>query len=109
MTGIDAIAAERRRQIEVEGFTKEQDDRHVRGELGAAAACYAIPSRHRETCVTTFWPVTWARSWWKPAGAHDDLVSRRRDLVKAGALIAAEIDRLDRLLARKSARGAANP
>ena len=36
------------------------------------------------------WPHTWDASWWKPK-------DRRRDLVRAGALIIAEIERLDRL------------
>jgi len=37
--------------------------------------------------MENLWP--WGKEWWKPS-------DRRRDLVKAGALIAAEIDRLDR-------------
>lgn len=81
------VLAERRRQVEAEGWSPEHDDTHVRGEMMDAAICYL--HRRREEAA---WP--WDRSWWKPT-------DRRRDLVKAGALILAEIERLDRaLLAR---------
>jgi hypothetical protein len=76
------IEAERRRQIEAEGWTPEHDDEHSSGELADAAACYA---RGRQ--MSSVWP--WADEWWKPG-------TRRRELVKAGALIVAEIERLDR-------------
>lgn len=78
--GVRAIADERRRQIEVEGWTAQHDVQNRYGELASAAACYAVGS-------DAYWP--WHPEWWKPT-------NRRRDLVKAGALIAAEIDRLDR-------------
>ena len=87
--GLAAIAIERRRQIEAEGWTPEHDDQHKRGELARAGACYAIADElgsEREL----LWP--WSEDWWKPAG-------RIRNLGKAGALIAAEIDRLTRLAA----------
>lgn len=95
------VLAERARQISEEGWTPEHDDKHIRGELGAAAACYAVPSRQRRFALQHLWPSTWSELWFKPGGAHDDLTARRRDLVKAGALILAEIERLDRLLDRK--------
>ena len=41
-SGIEAIAAERQRQIEAEGWTPGHDDTHDRGELARAAACYAL-------------------------------------------------------------------
>lgn len=91
------VLAERRRQVEAEGFTAEHDDAHIRGELGAAAACYAVPSRERDAAFDSHWPETWDESWWKPTGAASDLTARRRDLVTAGALILAEIERIDRL------------
>ena len=94
-TGIELIAEERQRQIEVEGWTKEHDAEHTNDSLALAAVCYAMPSelRHYSYCplrkerVPDFWP--WAKSWWKPCPED-----RIRELVKAGALIAAEIDRL---------------
>ena len=74
------IAAERRRQVEAEGWTPEHDDAHDDNELSRAAACYAIGN-------VAYWP--WEAMWWKPK-------DRRRDLVRAAALIVAEIERLDR-------------
>lgn len=105
MTGIEAIAAERERQIKKEKWSAKHDDDHTDGSLARAAACYAIigsmdaDDRRRNkdpsptdgffNIIYTTWPRDWAWCWWKPK-------NRRRDLVRAGALIAAEIDRLDR-------------
>lgn len=80
------VLSERIRQIEVEGWSPEHDDKHRHGELAQAAACYALGE-----CAVgeeQLWPFDWI--WWKPRGD-------REDLVKAGALILAEIERLDRL------------
>lgn len=87
MTGAEAIAAERQRQIEQEGWTPEHDDLHRRGEIAQAAACYAASAGRKELNPPEAWPFDDA--WWKPK-------DRRSDLIRAGALIAAEIDRLDR-------------
>lgn len=84
------VLAERHRQMDVEGWTPEHDDHHRKGELAAAAACYAHDLRKHRVASPPYWP--WAEEWWKPT-------DRRRDLVKAGALIIAEIERLDRLAA----------
>ena len=84
------VLAERRRQQEAEGWTPEHDDEHESGDMARAAACYALSAagyRGDDPAQLRFWP--WLDSWWKPSGA-------RRDLVKAGALILAEIERLDR-------------
>lgn len=88
-SAIELIAAERRRQIEVEGWTAEHDARFTHEELALAGVCYAIPFIYRPNGgdCGSIWP--WDREWWKPT-PHD----RERELVKAGALIAAEIDRL---------------
>jgi len=90
------VAAERRRQIEREGWTLEHDDEHTNMELARAAVCYAYEATRtdyqRETdagVVPMMWPVEWDESWWKPK-------DRRRDLIRAAALIIAEIERLDR-------------
>lgn len=71
----------------------------IREIVAHAAACYALSGTPSDEAVfihgrwkdprDLFWPWTWDRSWWKPT-------NRRRDLVKAGALILAEIERLDR-------------
>lgn len=90
------VRSERDRQWNEEGFGPAQDDAHVGGELAQAAASYALASAYPvpEGRTPMIWP--WSAEWWKPSG------DRRRDLVKAGALILAEIDRLDRAgLARK--------
>mgnify|MGYP003575047526 CR=1 FL=1 len=89
MNAIEAIAAERQRQIEVEGWTPDHDDKHGNGELAKAAACYAMGQPL--SLAKTGWKIwPWEARWWKPDA------SRRRNLVKAGALIVAEIERLDR-------------
>lgn len=107
--GTDLIAAERQRQITEEGYTAEHDTGHAR-ELVQAAKCYAeearfhvaYPTRPRgEVAVDTdsemrLWP--WADRYWKPTG---DPV---RDLVKAGALIAAAIDSLSETLDSEARR-----
>lgn len=105
---IDDILAERRRQIEIEGFDPATDDKYVNGELGRAGGIYALiagsdATNYRnardgyslgdylEAMMTYYWP--WSRKWFK-------VTTRRRDLVKAGACIVAEIERLDRLSSR---------
>jgi len=91
MSAIDDIAAERRRQIEVKGWTPDHDDTHDGDELAWAAVAYAAPDGLRRFCDANdviIWP--WEPAWWKPK-------DRRRDLVRAGALILAEIERLDRV------------
>lgn len=80
------IGAERLRQRRKEGWTDEHDDKHNCNELADAAACYALgqPSQ----MIEQLWP--WTQEWWKPT-------TKRRNLIKAGALIIAEIERLDRI------------
>ncbi|MCY0418567.1 hypothetical protein OVV41_20205 [Pseudomonas aeruginosa] len=90
------VQAERRRQVEAEGWTPEHDDEHSHGQMARAAACYALAGSsapNDETAallVSLAWP--WDEQWWKPSTA-------RRDLVKACALALAEIERLDRATA----------
>ena len=92
---IAEVAAERERQITQEGWTAEHDDRHDRGELAMAAAAYAETSAifsggkplDPSWPYPAIWP--WDQTWWKPKNP-------RRDLVRAAALIVAEIERLDR-------------
>lgn len=93
MNGAELIAAERLRQVEAEGWTPEHDHSHFVGTplLAAARGYLAVPGtvdRPSDPAVSPLgWP--WAGRYWKPT--PDDRV---RELVKAGALIAAEIDRL---------------
>lgn len=105
MTGIERIAAERQRQISVEGWTPEHDAQHTDGSLAQAAACYTIIAKmimsQRVTEIVSIvlsqpprqWP--WISTWWKPS------VDPIRNLEKAGALIAAEIDRLQYVKAKE--------
>lgn len=89
--GILLVAKERKRKIEEEGWTPEHDDQHANDELALAAACYVLPEDYRGMWfIAKFWP--WDQKWWKPTPED-----RKRELVKASALIAAEIDRIDRL------------
>ncbi len=105
------VLAERSRQVNAEGWLVEHDDNHTDGSLALAAACYAAGDAIRSKSVVAIvdvslrgecpvwgkrkfrvpalWPESWAHWWWKPK-------DRRADLVRAGALILAEIERLDR-------------
>jgi len=100
--GLDRIRAERARQMNEEGWTAEHDDGHTEGELASAALCYIVayrdaaydyvvnktydPELHpAQKVCEDYWP--WDDGAWRPTGGL-------RDLEKAGALIAAEIDRL---------------
>lgn len=91
------VLAERRRQVEVEGLTPENDIDQTFGQLLDAALCYADGRQREQTfgwfepSVPAEWP--WVRTWWQPT-------DRRGDLVKAAALLLAEIERLDREAAR---------
>lgn len=99
-TGIELIADERARQISAEGWTEENDDRYESGELIDGAASYICAARKRargesEAMLCSMaeaamipWP--WEDCWWKPSEDN------KRNLVKAGALIAAELDRIQR-------------
>lgn len=83
------VLAERRRQVEKEGWTPASDDKYTANELAQAAAAYLITNdpRMQPGWIPGNWP--WSVEWWKPT-------TPRRNLVKAGALILAEIERLDR-------------
>jgi len=109
LTGVQLIAAERLRQITQEGWSPEHDREHVYDQLAYAAICYADPHKRMvkipEGVEEKKWPTVvqngveyaimppslwpWGNEEWKPT--PDDRV---RELTKAGALIAAEIDRL---------------
>lgn len=79
------VQAERRRQITAEGWTPEHDDLYCAAELPRAAAAYILNGANDE--APAIWP--FVAKWWKPRDA-------RSNYVRAGALILAEIERLDR-------------
>lgn len=89
--GIQLIQAERRRQRREEGWSLAHDRTHDADELARAAAVYALPPAYRATVVwdRSLSDLIWPRFWKAKYGPD-----RIRELVKAGALIAAEIDRL---------------
>lgn len=78
------VIAERQRQQSVKGFSTEQDDTYVGCQLAAAAICYIEPME-----AMSYWPADWHDDSFKPT-------NERRNLVKAAALIIAEIERIDR-------------
>lgn len=102
MPALEEIAAERKRQIEGEGWTPEHDDQHGNGQLARAAAFYAGygtaftytdgPAYSILNACDTLWP-------WDIFGKRPK--DTRRNLVRAGALIVAEIERLDRAAERR--------
>lgn len=98
---IKDVINERQRQINQEFYSTENDDEYEQNELLRAAVCYAEnvvrrgwvfdsnfgPDVYREEEVPDLWP--WDLDFWKPKNP-------RRDLVRAAALIIAEIERIDR-------------
>lgn len=83
-SALSDVAAERQRQQSVKGYSVEQDDTYIGGELAAAAISYIEPME-----AESYWPADWHDDSFKPS-------DYRRNLVKAGALILAEIERIDR-------------
>jgi hypothetical protein len=86
--GSARIAEERMRQIEVEGYDAMHDRHHTPQVLCRAALAYALhedPSGLVADAAAKLWP--WNKDFWKPK-------DQMRNLVRAGALIAAAIDRL---------------
>ncbi|PJG67788.1 hypothetical protein [Acinetobacter seifertii] len=94
------VLNERERQIQIKGWTNEHDDAYEKNELTRAASGYVNhvvgrswtynkerPETYRDEEVPEFWP--WAGNFWKPK-------SPREDLVRAAAILIAEIERLDR-------------
>lgn len=78
------VLKERHRQITVKGYSPEQDDTYIEGELAAAAISYIEPME-----AENYWPADWLDDSFKPS-------DYRRNLVKACALLLAEIERYDR-------------
>lgn len=83
------VATERLRQQTAEGYDAGHDDRYTDDELPRAALCYLaqVFDPVPDGAVPRLWP--WPNEFWKPK-------ARRSNLVRAAALIVAEIERLDR-------------
>ncbi len=99
------IVAERQRQVSEEKWTPEHDDQHVDGSLWRAAFFYAnmATAKYPTWAYINFrsWP--WSPEWFKPwkknpDGTTSTAVDPERCLIKAGALILAEQERLVRSL-----------
>lgn len=97
LSGAEIIVEERQRQIQVEGYTNYEDEqRYETGneDLAIAGACYAFPAEYRNPDsafmgIPQQWP--WDDTYWKPTPGN-----RVRELAKAGALIAAQIDLINK-------------
>jgi hypothetical protein len=90
LDGAEAIRRERERQKTVEGWSsKHDDDEHTGGELAQAAAAYAVGDAR-------LYPRSWSLLWWKVPRTPNGTIDRKREVEKAGALLAAEWDRLAR-------------
>lgn len=98
------VHLERLRQIDVENRSPVDDDDYSLGQLAYAAAGYAqgsVPAQQVQGCLRpSYWP--WHPRWWKPG-------SPRRMLVKAAALILAEIERIDRSALKSAEVGGDEP
>lgn len=94
------IGDERTRQILVEGYGSQHDDAHADFELARGAsvlALYAAMPQCDRDVGAQIGPHLYGSSWiWPWAVEHFKLTTPRRDLIKAAALIIAEIERIDR-------------
>ena len=92
---VQAVLAERFRQIDQEGWSSEHDDAHVCGVFGRASGSFIIYAGSQSPIMPHEWP--WASEWWKPQGY-------RRDLVRGVALGIAEGERFDRARHKRERR-----
>lgn len=104
LSGAEAIVVERWRQITVEGWGSEHDAQLDQGELIAGAVAYAL-NAYGQIEAERWWPFNPER--FKPS--DPTVAGRIRDLVKAGAMIASEIDRLADLALAEAMRAQYGP
>ncbi len=90
------VQAERRRQVEAEGWTPEHDDEHACDEIAAFACFYAMPPAARDWDTSSTGYGDTLGEAILPEGWEPKTGDRRREMVKACALTLAEIERLDR-------------
>lgn len=96
--GVELIAAERDAQVTREGYLRRHDDSHDKGEMATAALCYlrVVLTHVDPDSPNAAAPINSTADWPWPDGYKPDWGDPIPNLVKAGALIAAEIDRLQR-------------
>ena len=94
-TGISIIIDERLRQLTVKGYDNAHDDEHNKAELAHAAALFAYPEISSYVLSEKNWPE--GKAFYHPTEEVSTVADRIKELAKAGALITAEIDRLNRL------------
>jgi hypothetical protein len=95
-TALAKIIEERARQLCQEGYTPAHDDEHTEGQMAVLAAAYALTSQP----PGRFYPtpaVNYLRGWLQNVGWSFKPKDPIRDLVRAGALILAELERRLRL------------
>lgn len=112
---VNDVLVERVRQLSEEGYDAVHDDEHTDGELAIAAACYAAPHRiyrKEDYAEGTHFVDPWPWEWNSDKRPHEGNTVRsngakgekyrRSLLIKAAALILAELERIDRASARTS-------
>lgn len=87
--GVLLISAERTRQVKEEGYTPERDTQHKHNEMAQAAAYYSSRGG-KDALEGLLFPGEWNTIFAKREGFP---IPTDKDLIKAGALIAAELDR----------------
>lgn len=88
---LESVMQERLRQRVQEGFGDTWDDQYTASELPRAAICLALKAVYGTVDnVSTIWPKSWSLTWLHKRDTY------RRSLVKAAALLIAEIERSDR-------------
>lgn len=87
---IQQIEEERESQIVEHACTAEVDNEYMQGELAQAAAAYALAFKEPTDRLWPWVRVGEGRSTWKPS-------THRRNVVKAAALLIAELERLERM------------
>lgn len=109
MTGIEEISIERVRQVTREGFDAKHDQLNTQFELSRCAIAYINQAQNLglsvwQDRIPDEYPVTWDKKFWKPLPKDEnslcpviELDDSIQMLTRAGALIAAEIDRLKNL------------
>ncbi len=90
------IIGERERQRTEERYSIAHDDQHDMGELAGAAASYAISAMAKVMAAPSHELQKVAAAMWMLPAEVKQKHGVRRMLVIAGALILAEIERLDR-------------